>query len=379
MTLHFGKAPKKSLIPSSCIQKWVEKNFPEAKTRKNGREYVVCNPLKPSQDKPRLNINVETGGCWDWTGNEWAGPLNHNGKRQTHIIRLVQLMRGCSYTDAVREITEDKDFVYTPYKEELELEDPEYQQVTIPDGFTRLTGPNDFFSARSWNYLISRGYTPDTILSENIHYKGQEVLWLYTEFGDIVYYQTRNVTSKHFSFPPNEIKDQTGKVIAKLEVTREDVLYGFDFVPRSNYVIIVESIFNRISIGQCCVASAGAAMTNGQMKRLKFLDPKYGVILAPDNDKAGIESIINNGTALLQNGFSVFWTIPPKLEYKQGHYIKDWNELYTHMRFNNDKIIETFNMNLSPLNESTIMKLKSILVLGLNNAKSAKKSFIPKI
>lgn len=374
----FYKTVNKHKIPPACIKRWVEANFSKIKTRKNNREYVVCNPLKPLQEQPRLNINIETGGCWDWTGNEWAGPLNHRGKRQTHIVRLVQLMRGCSYQDAIREITGDQNFVYTS-QVEAETEEPEVAPVSIPSDFVPLTGPDDFFSKRSWNYLLSRGYTPDLILSENIHHNGQEIMWLYTEFGDVVYYQTRNVISKSFTFPPNEVKDGKGNVISKLEITREDVLYGFDFVPRSNYVIIVESIFNRITIGNSCVASAGAAMTQGQMKRLKYLDPKYGVILAPDNDKAGIESIINNGSTLLYNGFKVFWTIPPKLEYKPGHYIKDWNELHTHMKFNHEKIIETFNSSLALLDENAIMKLKSILVLGSYNAKSKQKSFQPKI
>lgn len=370
MTL--GGMNKRLKIPPEKITRWLDLNFPDAKKRKLGVEYVVINPLKPNQEKPRLNINTETGGCHDWTGDEWAGAPNpKTGKRPCNIVRLIQLMRGCSYRQALEELLGSSVHLYYTGKPEEKEEKEELQEVPleIPLGYKPLLGPDDFFSARVHNYLIKRGYTHEQIIKENIHYRGPDMLWLYTEFGELVYMQSRNVVSKKFWFPPNEIKNDKGDVIGKLEVTKEDVLYGFDDVPKSNYVIITESIFNKVSLGVHCVATGGAAMCDGQIKRLKFLNPQHGVILAPDNDKAGLESIIANGDLLLEHGFKAYWSIPPRVligvdENGKDRYVKDWNELYTHLGFNNDQIIETMNKTLVPYSLTAKIKIRSALALG---------------
>lgn len=365
--MSFGGNNQRIKIPPVKIKQWLDRNFPSAKTRKGEREYVVCNPLK-DQNQPRLNINVESGLCHDWTGDEWAGAPNpRTGKRTCHVTRLIQLIRGCSYKDAIKELLGDSPYTYeTVDSIDQSVETPvEYTKIQIPVGYEPLLDSVDFFSDRVLRYLIKRGYSQTQILKENIHYLGANILWLYTEFGELVYMQSRNVTSKQFWFPPNEVKDASGNIISKLEVTKEDALYGFDDVPKSNYVIITESIFNKVSLGDHCVASGGAAMTDGQIKRLKFLNPVSGVILAPDNDKAGVESIIANGDLLLSNGFKVFWSIPPRIQIGPDEYIKDWNELHTNLGFNHDKIIETMNKTLVPYNDITKIKIRSVLALGI--------------
>lgn len=354
-------------IPPEQIRRWLDRNFPSAKTRKGAKEYVVCNPLK-QQDQPRLNINVETGKCHDWTGDEWAGAPNpKTGKRACHITRLIQLIRGCSYREAIKELMGDCPYSYEAVESKHDQTETPigYHKVQIPTGYMPLVGPNDFFSNRVWNYLLKRGYIPEQILKENIHFLGANALWLYTEFGELVYLQSREVISKRFWFPPNEIVDASGNVVSKLEVTKEDVLYGFDDVPKSNYVIITESIFNKVSLGNHCVATGGAAMTEGQVKRLKFLNPELGVILAPDNDKPGLESVLTNGDLLLSRGFKVFWSVPPRIPIGSDKYIKDWNELHTELSFNHDKIIETMNKTLIPYNDASRFRIRSVLALGI--------------
>ena len=353
-------------IPPFNVEKWIKKNFSDFKIRKNGQEFVVANPFYGNDNK-LFNINLN-GSCWDWRSNEWAGPPNpKTGKRPCNIVRLIQLIRGCSYKDAVKELLDGSPYVYeTVESVDNSVETPiEYTKIQIPIGYEQLVDSVDFFSDRVLRYLLKRGYSSAQILKENIHYLGANVLWLYTEFGELVYMQSRNVTSKQFWFPPNEIKDSSGNIISKLEVTKEDVLYGFDDVPKSNYVIITESIFNKVSLGDHCVASGGAAMNDGQVKRLKFLNPVFGVILAPDNDKAGVESIIANGDLLLSNGFKVFWSIPPRIQIGPDEYIKDWNELHTELGFNHDKTIETMNKTLVPYNDITKIKIRSVLALGI--------------
>lgn len=358
-------------IPPEKIEKWIRKNFSDFKIRKNGQEFVVANPFY-GNDKKLLNINLN-GGVHDWRSDEWAGPPNpKTGKRPCNITKLVQLLRGCSYKDAVKELLDGSEYIYeTTDNSNKQYNDTiEYQQITIPNGFKPLLEPNDFFSKRIYDYLIKRGYTKEQIIKENIHYRGPDILWLYTEFDELVYMQSRNVTTKKFWFPPNEIRNDAGEVISKLEITKEDVLYGFDDVPKSNYVLITESIFNKVNLGDCCVATGGATMTEGQIKRLKFLNPIMGVILAPDNDKAGLKSIINNGDMLLRNNFKVFWSIPPKErigvdENGKEKYVKDWNELYTHLKLTNNQIIETMNKTLVPYSDMAKYKIRSAIALRI--------------
>jgi hypothetical protein len=172
------------------------------------------------------------------------------------------------------------------------------------------------------------------------------------------------VTSKRFWFPPNEVIDKDGKKIGELEVTREEAIYGFDDVPRSEYLIIVESIFNKNTLGVHAVATCGAHLSRGQLSRIKAIGPKTGVVLAPDNDVPGLESILTNGPKLADKGYKVFWSIPPYLEYeKNGEkcITKDWNELYTDVKLTKPQIVVTMNQRLVPFTEKSRLQLRQMV------------------
>lgn len=360
---------KTNKIPSHLIEKWVKNNF-DCKERKNGNELVIANPFY-GNDKKLFNINIENGYCHDWRSDEWAGPINpKTGKRPCHIVRFVQLYRGCSYQEAVNELLAGTGLVYEQYREQQPQEQViPYSDIKVPDGFRPLTEPTDFFSTRAWKYLIRRGYTPEDILKENIHYSCSDVLWLYTELSELVYLQSRSLSSKSFWFPPNETYDKDGNLQSKLEITKEEVLYGFDFIPKCNYLVLVESIFNRISLGVFALATCGAQMTSKQIPRLKFINPQNGIILAPDNDKAGLQSVVNNAKLLGDIGYPLYYSIPPKLEYVEDgvkKHIKDWNELYTHLKFTKEQILDTFNQNILPVTGENLLKLNTT-ILGLND------------
>lgn len=351
-------------IPPASIEKWVRANFKVEKTRKNGQELVIINPLT-GHDKPRLNIALD-GGCHDWGGNEWAGPPNpKTGKRPAHIVRFVQLYLGISFHDALRELIGNSALLYSYNKEKPEETKEDVtndMSITIPSSFKLLDGPTSMLKTPLWNYLLSRGYTEKEIVDENIHHSISDILWLYTEFGELVYLQSRNIYTKRFWFPSNNVTDKDGNKIGELGITRDDVLYGFDDVPRAEYIILTESIFDKNTLGRHALSTGGVIISDGQLKRIKLIGPKHGVVLAPDNDVPAIKSILKNAPRLIDMGYKVFFSIPPKIELPNGNFTKDWNELYTGLKLTKPQVVETMNQRLVPFtNASRIRLAKSII------------------
>lgn len=375
------KSAMRYKIPPAKIKKWVEDNFEIHKTRKNGQELVIINPLT-GHDKPRLNINIETGGMFDWGDNTWAGPTNpKTGKRQCNIINFVRLYKHLSFSGAIKELTGDASITYTARNIDAVSSEPEateHLSVEIPAGFHPLDNPDTLLKRPLWNYLLSRGYTPEEIIEQRIHYRGSEILWLYTEFGELVYLQSRDIYTKRFWFPPTGVTGPDGVTkIGELDVTRDHVLYGFDDVPRAEYIILTESIFDKHTLGHHALSTGGVVLSNGQLQRIKLIGPNQGVVLAPDNDKPAVESILTNAPRLSAMGYKVFFAIPPQLPTPKGGLTKDWNELYTDLKLTKPQIVATMNQRLVAFNETTRLKLRQSLIVKPGASKNGTtKSFL---
>ena len=364
-------------IPPKKIEAWVEENFDVKKRRRGGQELIIINPLT-GHDKPRLNINLD-GRLHDWGGDEWAGPPNpKTGKRPAHIIRFVQLYRGVSFREALQELVGSSSLTYalrSSKPKEVEEDTTETVSAVIPSEFHLLDNPNSLLKKPVWNYLKSRGYTEAEILNQEIHHSVTDALWLYTEFGELVYMQSRNIYSKRFWFPPTDITDANGKKIGELGVTRDDVLYGFDDVPRAEYIILTESIFDKNTLGKHALSTGGVILSKGQLKRINLIGPKEGVVLAPDNDAPAIESILTNAPRLRDMGYKVFFSIPPRIELPNGEFTKDWNELLTGAKLTKSQTVETMNQRLVPFNGSTKLQLTRLLMKSRKGKNNGKKTF----
>jgi DNA primase len=136
------------------------------------------------------------------------------------------------------------------------------------------------------------------------------------EYDEVVYWQSRELLDKMFMFPDLET---TG-------LAKTDYLYNFDEVLQPcECLVVVESIFNCLSIGEDCVATGGAKIPDRakQIIKLKLLDPKV-IVLAPDNDEAGLTSLRDN-YYILKDHFRLAYCLPPKgldwndLDVKNGH------------------------------------------------------------
>lgn len=330
------------------IRSWIEANF-DYKSRKNGSEYLICNPFD-GDNGYNFNISIEKAICHDWRGNEWAG-----GKPCT-FLRFVQVYRNCSFIEAYREVCgkdASLEYLYTKIvkskedEDEGEQDDDDEYEIKLPDGSAPILDYADTLNGKmliSW--LGDRGVDRESINRHNLHFHGMNVVWPYYEFGSLVYWQERNRVNKRFKFP--EEKPNCRKSL---------FLYGFDMVEPGKHVVIVEAIFDYHAIELQCLASGGASLSGQQIRKVRMLNPVDGVILAPDNDKAGISSIIANYKLLSPYFKKLYYSVPPKIDYADGQYTKDWNDLGHKKVMKWSDIKKEFENNIVELDKKQAVRL----------------------
>ena len=300
----------------------------EFKPRKNGRELVICNPFDGDVDY-HFNVSKVKGVCHDWHGDDgWAGPPSpRSGKRNTSFVRFVQLFLRCSYRDAIRVICDlsgdavpslrgHRGTAGRPGASEAQ----EKPLVALPGLSERLVGSSQPTAARTiLRWLSTRGVDRTAVERYDIHHAGMDVVWPYYELGALVYWQTRNMLNKRFAFP-DEVLYGVGK---------SQFLYNFDHIEPVDDLYIAESIFCCHTLVHQCLATGGADMTPQQAQKVQLLRPTC-VVLTPDNDAAGLRSIVHNAELLAARGLPVYYSIPPYLNYDlDGLKLvsKDWNEI----------------------------------------------------
>ena len=344
-------------IPAAKIIKYIEDNF-EYKTRRDGKEYVINNPLNGDTGF-HFNINPDKGVCHDWRGDEWAGPINpESNKRNVSFIKFIRLYKKCSYTAAIKEImgtaVDLRDYL-NPENRSVEAS-ASAADMKLPTGVSPLAIATDRQALSLIKWLKSRGYDDESIAKSDLQYMGMDVYWPYFEFDSLVYWQSRSRLNKRFNFPANDFINESGARI-RTSGSKGDYLYGFDDVEAAKYVIITEAIFDKHSVGDQSVASGGAVLTENQLKKLKIIGPKDGVILAPDNDAAGLKSVIANAKLLEQSGFKVYYSIPPDLDMN----VKDWNECITKANLSRPEVRTLLDKGIKKYTLANAVKLHSMI------------------
>jgi|2_EtaG_2_1085320.scaffolds.fasta_scaffold00181_4 hypothetical protein len=360
-----GKGFKK--LPAAKVAAWIEQNF-EFKTRKGGSEYCINSPFDGDTGH-NFNINPENGVCNDWRGNEWAGPINpETNRRNCSFIKFVRLYRKFTYREALKEILGSSTDLSSYLRPEGRVTDGKAQKkitVALPDGTEILATSINRQATILIRWLGTRGYTEEDIERNELHHLGMDVYWPYYEFDTLVYWQSRSRLNKRFNFPDIQVRDKkSGDVIGETEGSKGDFLYGFDDVEPASYIIITEAIFDKHTLRDQTLASGGAILTPRQIGKIRILGPKQGIILSPDNDSAGIKSIITNQAMLHREGFTVFCSIPPKLEYtRDGETFKtkDWNEIGENVS-GFDKVRDIHDDGIKKLTPKELVRLRQLLV-----------------
>lgn len=349
-------------IPQKYIEQWVRKHF-DPKPARNGTELLIPNPFR-GDDKYKFSISLTKGICSDWRDdNPWAGPPSkRTGKRDIRFIRFVEVFLGCSRTEALRDIFGNSPIIYD-YTNHVHIKEhvSELAEYEEPSGTCNLD--NSYHSSTVVNYLLHRGYTNQQIEIEGIRRIDTSILWTFKEFGEDVYYQTRSVISKSFWFPPIDDVDENGTVIAKHKFGKDDYVYGFDLVERSKYIIITESIFNRMTLWDQAISVGSSSMSDTQLAKIKILNPKNGIIIAFDRDKSGIDGAIKAASKIEANGIPAFFAIPPDVD---GAGVNDWNDLKCKLKLPDVEISKIFEASIV---RSTLASRTKLLQLSYSMAK----------
>lgn len=333
-------------IPPNKITAWIYKHFPDCKPRKGGEELRINNPFDGDTGH-HFNISVLKGYTHDWRGDEgWAGFNPNTGKiNKRTFLRFVQQyliqQRGrCSFPEAVQDVLGASSGALALLKwhrTRLLPESKETASLELPEGTTEF-GRGTKLETGLCAWLASRGVDDRKIKKYRIMYSGLNVVWPYYEYDPTpVYWQSRSRINKVFRFPPESVG-----------VTKGQFFYGFDQAEPASFIIITESIFGCLTLEDQCLATGGASITETQVKKLRLLGPKDGIILAPDNDKAGIESILHNATLLQPLGYKLFYALPPIVKLPDDQLSKDWNDLVKVA--NAAEIRKTFEISVKPLN-----------------------------
>ena len=242
----------------------------------------------------------------------------HHQQYDGPFVKFVSTYKNISYREAIEEICGNH-IIYLNNKNE-EIEEQVDNIIELPEGCKPLREKVD---TKLWvmnmSYLVNeRGINKEIVYKANIHYMGTTIYVPYYQYGMIVFYQSRRQMNKIFEFPSSNLTTKRAG----------DFLYGFDNVEPCSEVIIVESIFNVLSIGDDTVSTGGAKLKDGQLKLLKILNPKT-IILAYDNDEAGRKALEYDFLLLskhAKNEFcdEIFYCLPPL---SHGDDQEDWNDM----------------------------------------------------
>lgn len=314
-----------NFIQPSQVSAWVNRYFPDHKLRKGGEQIRINNPFVYDDDY-HLEISTTKLVVNDFRGNSWIGvdPVTGN-RRKCTFLRFVQLyltkIRGtCSYRKAVEDVAGmAASYSALAGYRKPEKEAEQNSNLKLPDGSKPInTDDPDVLEKIVLNYLHKkRGLTNEKIAKYQMMSSGTQIVWPYYEFDELVYYQSRSIVNKKFQYPPESVG-----------VTKGQFLYGFDLVEPAGHITITEAFIDCQTLEEQCIATGGGNMTPAQAVKLRLLNPS-SIVLAPDNDEAGIKSILYN--AKLLDRFIIYYSIPPKIEYKdeagETKLTKDWNDI----------------------------------------------------
>jgi len=289
------KRKQKFVVPSSDqILSWVIKHF----DYKDGDEQVrICNP--DGDTNFCMTISKSKAVVHDFRPNH----QQYDGS----FIKFVSAYKNISIREAINEICGDNIILS---KQQEEVDEKIENEIELPQGSKSLReNDNSMIRKLSMGYLINeRGFDEKTIFKYNIHYCGTNIVVPYYQFDSLVFYQSRQVLSKEFRFP------NAGDA--------GDYLFGFDNVEPCTDLIIVESAFNAMSVGNNCVSTGGASVKPNQIKLIKILNPSR-IILAPDNDAAGVKSLEKDFHSLNKLFSNIYYSLSIFNKDKKI----DWNDM----------------------------------------------------
>jgi hypothetical protein len=228
-------------------------------------------------------------------------------------------MKGISFRQAVREVCGydlDPRQMFMRRKKQLEgiEEVADEDETTLPEGAVSLDVEKPYKNI-IMAYLNRRKINEDLARSFNLHYTLSTVVFPYYEFEVLVYWQSRDISSKIYMFPP----PMEG-------ISKSQVLYGFDHIETDSDIYIVEGNMEVLTLGDDTAGIGGSLISEEQVKKMRLLSPKR-IVWAMDNDQEGLVGIRKGYKIVkrLMPDIPQSYVVPPKEH--NGKKIKDWNDM----------------------------------------------------
>jgi len=172
--------------------------------------------------------------------------------------------------------------------------------------------PTDSTSSEAWMFVDSRKLWGSRIpfyVTQDKMYKNRIIIPL-TEYKNVSYFQARALDNT--TYP---------KYINSLNIKKSTILYPYSY--KSDRTLVCEGPLDAISLqiqGVNATATMGCKVSKWQAKMLSQSPGR--IVLAFDNDSAGIEGIKHFERLRKQCGMPEFFICFPPKEYK------DWNEAH---------------------------------------------------
>jgi DNA primase len=256
---------------------------------------LVC-PLC-ADHKPRLYINQRSG-LW----------VCFNCSERGNLLSFLERVVGLDPFEAWHEYQRLR--TDAPRTRSAPASDAPPPAVELPEGFLRLTDPNDQFQAPFWNYLARRGVSLPTVLAYRMGYTligraaGRVVIPIYLD------HEPRAWVARmiHSGVEP--------KVLTPAGAKMSHLLFNLDRVRDlgREEAILVEGVFDALALPDEAVATLGAKLSPTQRHLLRRAGLKR-VYLMWDPDAAGRAGMARASGELAAAGFDVFVaSLPPGVD-----------------------------------------------------------------
>jgi 5S rRNA maturation endonuclease (ribonuclease M5) len=292
-----------NITSPNLIKDYLERKFKgKYKLSSNNAEYIVPSLFIDNDYKRHMSINSKTG-LWQCFKSGEAGDF----------YKLVSILEEVSPQAALSMFSLENYLTESPRESKGGSNtSTRVKPLKRTTKITRNMEPTDSTSSKAWIFVDSRklwGSRLPFYITDDKTYKNRIIIPL-AEYKDIPYFQARALDN---TMHP--------KYINSLNIKKSAMLYPYSH--KKDNTLVCEGPLDAISLqiqGVNATATMGCKISKWQAKMLSQAPGK--IILAFDNDSAGISGIKHFERLRKQCGMKeFFFCFPPK-----GY--KDWNEAH---------------------------------------------------